>query len=177
MVWDVSTKIGPLEDVIVTLYSVGEKYTFDRVNAPYKGWELIVNTFRSEIFPIKSTRGKRLLSDLATRLKILTPKQIFQKLPIALAQVKSGNTSENLLIRQFMYFCYGAKEITKKVHNNIMNQWRYNTKMNTFLMNSKSSKTSDPHRLLRKLTNKINLKRSDKYVALSNLSIHSSWKI
>ena len=49
--------------------------------------------------------------------------------------------------------------------------------MNTFLMNSKSSKTSDPHRLLRKLTHKINLKRSDKYVALSNLSMHSSWKI
>ena len=49
--------------------------------------------------------------------------------------------------------------------------------MNTFLMNSKSSKTSDPHKLLRKLTNKINLKRSDKYVALSNLSMHSSWKI
>ena len=49
--------------------------------------------------------------------------------------------------------------------------------MNTLLMNSKRSKTSDPHRLLRKLTNKINLKKSDEYVALSNLSIHSSWKI
>ena len=106
----------------MTLYSVRERYTFDRVNAPYKGRELIVNTSRSEIFPIKSTQGKRLLSDLATRLKILTPKQIFQKLPIALAQVKSGNTSENLLIRQFMYFFFFLKEITKKVHNNIMNQ-------------------------------------------------------
>ena len=29
-------------------------------------------------------------------IKILTPKQIFQRLPIALAQVKAGNTSENL---------------------------------------------------------------------------------
>ena len=29
-------------------------------------------------------------------LKILTPKQLFQRLPIALAQVKAGNNSENL---------------------------------------------------------------------------------
>ena len=43
-------------------------------------------------------------------------------------------------------------------------------------MNSKNSKTSDPHRLLLNLTDKINLKRSDKYFALSNLSIHYAWK-
>ena len=30
-------------------------------------------------------------------IKILTPKQMLQRLPIALAQVKVGNTSENLL--------------------------------------------------------------------------------
>ena len=41
-------------------------------------------------------------------LKILTPKQILQRLPIALAQVKAGNTSENLLheIRQIIYSSY-----------------------------------------------------------------------
>ena len=39
-------------------------------------------------------------------------------------------------------------------------------------MNSKDSKTSDHHRLLPNLTDEINLKRSDKYVALSNLSIY-----
>ena len=43
-------------------------------------------------------------------------------------------------------------------------------------MNSKNSVTSDPHRLLLKLTDKINLKRSDKYIALSNLSIYYTWK-
>ena len=42
-------------------------------------------------------------------------------------------------------------------------------------MNSKNSKTSDPHRLLLNLTDKINLK-SDKYVALSNLSRYYTWK-
>ena len=43
-------------------------------------------------------------------------------------------------------------------------------------MNSENSKTTDPHRLLLHLTDKINLKRSDKYVALSNLSIYHTWK-
>ena len=55
-------------------------------------------------------------------LKILTPKQIFQKLPIELAQVKADNTSKNLLseIRQIIYPLYRAKEITKKVCNKIL---------------------------------------------------------
>ena len=44
-------------------------------------------------------------------------------LPIALGQVQAGNTSENLLneILQIIYSLYQAKEITKKVYNNIMN--------------------------------------------------------
>ena len=48
------------------------------------------------------------------RLKILTPKQMLQRLPIALAQVKAGNNSENLLnkIRQIIYSLYQSKEIT-----------------------------------------------------------------
>ena len=55
-------------------------------------------------------------------LKVLSPKQVLQRLPIALAQVKAGNTSENLLneIRQTIYSLYQEKEITKKVYNNIM---------------------------------------------------------
>ena len=43
-------------------------------------------------------------------------------------------------------------------------------------MNSKNSKTSDLHRLILNLSDKINLKRIDNYVALSNLSICYSWK-
>ena len=43
-------------------------------------------------------------------------------------------------------------------------------------MNSENSKTSDSCRLLLNLSSKINLKRSDKYVALSNLSIYYTWK-
>ena len=43
-------------------------------------------------------------------------------------------------------------------------------------MNCENSKTSNPHVLLLNLTDKINLKRSEKYVALSNLSIYYTWK-
>ena len=48
-----------------------------------------------------------------TRLKILTPKLILQKLPIAFVQVKPGNNSENVLneIRQIVYSLYQSKEI------------------------------------------------------------------
>ena len=57
------------------------------------------------------------------RLKKLTPKQMLQRLPIALAQVKAGNTSENLLnkIRKIICSVHRTKEIPKKVHNHIMN--------------------------------------------------------
>ena len=43
-------------------------------------------------------------------------------------------------------------------------------------MNSENSKTSDPRRVLLNLSDKINLKTSDKYIALSNLSIYCTWK-
>ena len=52
-----------------------------------------------------------------TRLKIITPKQMLQRLQIAVAQVKAGNNSENWLneMRQIVYFLYQSKEITNKV--------------------------------------------------------------
>ena len=57
-----------------------------------------------------------------TGLKILTSKQMLQRLPIALAQVKADNNSESLLneTRQIVYSLYQSKEITKKVFNNII---------------------------------------------------------
>ena len=48
--------------------------------------------------------------------------------------------------------------------------------MDTIFMNSKNSKTSDPHKLLLNLSDKIDLRRKDKYIALSNLSIYYTWK-
>ena len=43
-------------------------------------------------------------------------------------------------------------------------------------MNSKNSKTSEPHRLLLNPTDKINLNRSDKYIFLSNFNLYYTWK-
>ena len=63
---------------------------------------------------IKANKGKG--------LKILTPKQMLQRLPIAFAQVKAGNNSESLLneIRQIVHSLYQSKGITKKVYINII---------------------------------------------------------
>ena len=54
--------------------------------------------------------------------KTLTPKQMLQRLPIALAQIKAGNNSESLLneIRQIAYSLYQSKQSTKKVDNHII---------------------------------------------------------
>ena len=118
--------------------------------------KLILYAFRSGIFLMKEKQGKL--------LKILTSKQMLQKLSIAVAQVKPGNTSENLFneIRQIIYSLYQAKETIENVYNNIMNY--------------ENSKTSDCYRLLLNLTDNIDLRRKDKYIALSNLSIYYTRK-
>ena len=64
----------------------------------------------------KLQKGYGIPSDFdRTQLKILTPKKMFQRLPIALAQVKTGNASENLLndIRKTIYSLSGIKLLRK----------------------------------------------------------------
>ena len=63
--------------------------TYESVYTLHEGWELILNAFRSGVFPMKQKQEKG--------LRVLTPKQMLQRLPIELAQVKAGNISENLL--------------------------------------------------------------------------------
>ena len=43
-------------------------------------------------------------------------------------------------------------------------------------MNSENSKTSEPHILILKLSDKLDLRRGEKSIALSNLSIYYTWK-
>ena len=57
-----------------------------------------------------------------------------------------------------------------------MNSIKLQNRVDAIFMNSENSKASDHHRLLLSLTDKINLKRSDKYIDLSNLSICFAWK-
>ena len=67
----------------------------------------------------------RVKASKGTGLKILSPKQMLQRLPIALAQVEAGKISESLLneIRQIVYSLYQSKQITKKSmqHHNQIN--------------------------------------------------------
>ena len=74
--------------------------TFDSVHALYEDQELTLNAFKSGIFPLNPSKRKG--------WKILTPKQMLKRVPIALASVKAGNTSDNLLnkIHQTIYSLY-----------------------------------------------------------------------
>ena len=93
--------------------------TLNTLNNVYEAREMVLNGFKSGIFLIKST-GSGLTDH--SKLKVLTPKQMLQRLPIVLAQVKAGNNSENLLneIRQIIYSLYQTKKINENVYNNLM---------------------------------------------------------
>ena len=99
---------------------------------------------------------------------------MIQRLPIALAQVKAGNTPAKLLneIRQIIYSLHQAKRIYQK---NISQYYEFNKginiKTNSIFLNFERSRLSHPHRLLLNFTDKIDLRRKDKYIALSNLNI------
>ena len=89
------------------------------IEMPYKARNEAIK-FNDDYSSIVS--GAKTKATKWTGLKILTPKQMLQRLPIALAQVKAGNNSESLLneIRQIVYSLYQSKQITKKVYNNII---------------------------------------------------------
>ena len=89
----------------------------------YLSREEVINFFRdyTEMFFDANYHAKQ-NETKGKGIKILTLKQMLQRLPIALVQVKAGNNSENLLneIRQIIYSLYQSKEITKKVYNSLM---------------------------------------------------------
>ena len=59
-------------------------------------------------------------------LKILTNKQMLNRLPILLAQIQAGNNSNKLKkeIRQILYSLYRSKVLTKTVYNNLIKSIR-----------------------------------------------------
>ena len=86
------------EDVLKNIYNL------------FEGRKRVLNAFDSKIISIKKMKAL-VFSDKVSdhfNLKILTPKQILQRLPISLAQAKAGNASENLLneIREIIYSLY-----------------------------------------------------------------------
>ena len=56
-------------------------------------------------------------------MKILTPQQMLSRLPISLAQLKAGNSSEKLKNkkRQLLYSLYRSKKLIKTIYNNLIN--------------------------------------------------------
>ena len=55
-------------------------------------------------------------------LKILTPNQMLNKLPISLPQLKAGNNSEKLKseIRQLLYSLHRSKKLTKQIYKSLI---------------------------------------------------------
>ena len=96
-----------------------QEKTLKNLNMLFNGRNDVINfieDYSSMILEAKRKASEKLKEQRETWLNILTPKQLLQKLPIALAQVKAGNNSENLLngIRQTIYSLHQSKEITKK---------------------------------------------------------------
>ena len=94
--------------------------TLRKIKLIYEWEEAVIKLFNdySSIVPEAKHKAK-----YGRGFRMLTSKQMVRRLLIVLAQVKAGNTSENLLnqIRQILYSLYSAKQITKEVCNNIMN--------------------------------------------------------
>ena len=99
-----------------------QKSTVYNISMSYKARKEAIKFFDDFSSMVSEAKNKTKNKTSGKGLKILTPKQLLQRLPIALAQVKAGNNSENLLneIRQIVYSLYQSKEITKKVYNNII---------------------------------------------------------
>ena len=74
----------------------GKKDVLKNVYNLFEDREKVLNAFDGKIFPIK-TKGSGYLESKSSNFKILTPKQMLQRLPIALAQIKPCNNSQSLL--------------------------------------------------------------------------------
>ena len=99
--------------------SKDQLYTMKNIKNFYNSKENVVKLYNNYAKIISEAMYK---SKHGTGLKILTPKQMLQRLPIAVAQGKTCNNSESLLneIRQIIYSLYQSKIITKKVHNDMI---------------------------------------------------------
>ena len=80
----------------------------------YNSREVVISFFRDYIEMLSDANYDSKQNETeGKRLKILTPKQMLQRLPIALAQVKAGNSSESLLGKLFI-LCINQNKSLKK---------------------------------------------------------------
>ena len=103
--------------------TVKQKETINDLENFYNSREELINFFRDYIEILSDANYNSKQNETEWKgLMILTPKQMLQRLPLALAQAKAGNNLESLLneIRQIFYSLYQSKQMTKNVYNNII---------------------------------------------------------
>ena len=115
--------LNKLNEVKIGKKTTKQKGIINNITRFYLSREEVINFFRDYVEMLSDANYNAKQNETKEKgLKILTPKQMIQRLPIALAQVKSDNNSENLLneIRQTIYSLYQSKQITEKVYYNLM---------------------------------------------------------
>ena len=80
-----------------------------------KGNEIVINIVERILYFNQ-------LEQQGSGLKVLTPNQMFSRLPITLAQLNAKNNSEKLKneIRQLLYSLYISKKLTKQLYKNLI---------------------------------------------------------
>ena len=109
--------LSKLNNIKIGKKTIEQKETINNLEKIYLSREEVINFFRDYIEMLSDANYDSKQNETKGKgLKILTPKQMLQRLPIALAQVKAGNNSESLLneIKQIVHSLYQSKQITKK---------------------------------------------------------------
>ena len=116
--------LNKLSTIKIDKTTLEQKEVIDNLEKFYNSREEVINFFRNYIEMLSDAiyDAKQNETERTTRLKIVTPKEMLQRLPIAFVQVKAGNKSKSLWneIREIVYSLYQSKQIAKKVYNNII---------------------------------------------------------
>ena len=106
-----------LNEVKIDKKNTEQKGVINNLKTFYNSREEIINVFRDYIEMLSDANydAKQNKTE-GTRLKVVTPKQMLQRLSIALSKVKAGNNSESLLNKIGKIICslYQSKQMTKK---------------------------------------------------------------
>ena len=119
----ITNKWTVLKKLINAVSNITEK---KRINNVIRGIEFVLNYVayyrdasdddesNSSCFDFRDAKG--------SGLKVLTPNQMLSRLPISLAQLKTGNNSEKLKneIRQLLYSLYRSKKLTKQLYKSLV---------------------------------------------------------
>ena len=109
--------LNKLSNIKIGKKTTEQKELINNLEKFYSSREEVIIFFRDYIEMLSDVNYNARQNETKEKgLKTLTHKQMLQRLPIALAQVKAGNNSESLLneIRQIVYSLYQSKQITKK---------------------------------------------------------------